>query len=55
MGRTPEKQTWTEQMLPCYVFDRLCAAKSDRGQDSNAANNRVEDDDGGNAQWEDDD
>jgi hypothetical protein len=40
-------------MLPSDVFDRLHAAKSNRSQDSNAANNRVEDDDGGNAQWED--
>ncbi len=55
MGRTPQKQTWTEQMLPRDVFDRLRAAKSDQGQDSDAANNRVEDDDGGDAQWEDDD
>ncbi len=42
-------------MLPRVVFDRLRAAKSDRGQDSNVANDRVEDDDGGNAQWEDKD
>jgi hypothetical protein len=42
-------------MLPRDVFDRLCTAKSNQGQDSNAANDRVEDDDGGNAQWEDDD
>jgi hypothetical protein len=40
-------------MLPCNVFDRLCAAKSNRGKDFNAANDRVEDDNGGNAQWED--
>jgi hypothetical protein len=42
-------------MLPCDVFDRLRTAKSDQGQDSDAANDRVEDEDGGNAQWEDDD
>jgi hypothetical protein len=42
-------------MLPHDVFDRLHAAKSNQGQDSDAANDWVEDDDGGNAQWEDDD
>ncbi len=41
-------------MLPRDVFDCLRAAKSDQGQDSDAANNRVEDNNGGNAQWEDD-
>ncbi len=40
-------------MLPRDVFDRLRAAKSNRGQDSDAANDWVEDDDGGDAQWED--
>ena len=42
-------------MLPCNVFDRLRAAKSNQGKDSDAANNWVEDDNGGNAQWEDND
>ncbi len=40
-------------MLPCDVFYRLRAAKSNRGQDSNAANNRVKNDNSGDAQWED--
>ncbi len=42
-------------MLPHDVFDCLRAAKSNQGQDSDAANDWVEDDDGGNAQWEDND
>ncbi len=41
-------------VLPRDVFDRLRATKSDQGQDSDAANDWVEDNNGGDAQWEDD-